>query len=291
MLMFEKFMIKDIANPATFLGAVFYALLLLFIAWLAAHFFRLAVVRLLESDEHGRFDRTVAIFLTQLVQIGIYLVALIFYAHLIPELHSVGTALLAGASIASIVIGLAAQNTLGNLVAGISLLLYRPFYIGDRVQISAPTGLETGDIESLTLGYTVLRTFDNRRVVVPNSAMASQITINLTTKDPRVMAVVPISIGYACDIDKARSVLTALAKRSTRVQEVVGCPVSQLGDSSVTLSLRVWCANAEDAKQVEFDLYEQAKKRFDQEGIEIPYRYTNVVLKKEGSCEKDQPSR
>jgi len=282
-LMFEKFMIKDIANPTTFWGAVFYALLLLFMAWLAAHLFRLAVVRLIENDEHGRFDHTVAMFLTQLVQIGIYLVALIFYAHVIPELRSVGTALLTGAGIASIVIGLAAQNTLGNLVAGISLLLYRPFYMGDRVQISAPTGLETGDVESLTLGYTVLKTFDNRRVVVPNSVMASQISINLTSKDPRVMAVVPISIGYDSDIDKARSILMALAQRNTRVQEAVGCPVSQLANSSVTLSLRVWCANADDAKQVEFDLYEQAKKRFDQEGIEIPYPYTNVVLKKEGS--------
>lgn len=69
------------------------------------------------------FDRTMAIFLTQLVQIGIYLMALIFYAHLIPVLRSVGTALLTGASIVSIVIGLAAQNALGNLIAGISLLL------------------------------------------------------------------------------------------------------------------------------------------------------------------------
>src|SRR5581483_1757058 len=113
------------------------------------------------------------------------------------ELRSLGTAFLTGVSIASVVIGLAAQNTLGNLIAGFSLVLYRPFQIGDRVQITAPTGLETGDVETLTLGYTVLRTFDNRRIVVPNSAMASQVMINLTSIDPRVMAVVPIGIGYA----------------------------------------------------------------------------------------------
>lgn len=96
------------------------------------------------------------------------------------------------------------------------------------------------------------------------------------------MTVVPISIGYASDIDKARSILTTLIQSHPLVQEIVGCPVTQLRDSSVTLSVRAWCANAEAAKQVEFDLYEQAKKRFDQEEIKIPYPYTNIVLKKEG---------
>ena len=84
------------------------------------------------------------------------------------------------------VLGLAAQNTLGNLIAGISLLLYRPFNLGDRLQVMAPTGLETGIVESLTLGYTLLKTDDNRRVVVPNSLMASQTAINLTANDPRI---------------------------------------------------------------------------------------------------------
>ena len=179
-------------------------------------------------------------------------------------------------------IGLAAQNTLGNVIAGISLLLYRPFVVGDRVQVSAPTGLEIGVVESITLGYTVLKTYDNRRVVVPNSAMASQVTINLTTKDPRVMAVVPIGIGYSADINKARKILVELAKTHPNVQEVAGCPVTQLGNSSVILSLRAWCEDSVAALNVQYDIYEQAKNRFDREGIELPFPYTNVVLKKEG---------
>jgi small conductance mechanosensitive channel len=122
-------------------------------------------------------DRTTINFLAQ---IGVWLFAFISYAHLVPALASLGTAWLAGVSVISVIMGLAAQNTLGNLIAGISLILYRPFKVGDRLQITAPTGLETGTVESLNLGYTVLKTDDNRRVVVPNSAMASQTTINLT---------------------------------------------------------------------------------------------------------------
>jgi small-conductance mechanosensitive channel len=72
---------------------------------------------------------------------------------------------------------LAAQNTLGNLIAGLSLLLYRPFQVGDSVQLTAPTGIEIGKVVDLTLGYTVIRTPEDRQIVVPNSVMANQAII------------------------------------------------------------------------------------------------------------------
>jgi small conductance mechanosensitive channel len=175
----EKFLDENLLNPGTLPGAIFYGLVFLVLALLAVRLVRLMVAQTLRRDHKHLIDRTVATFLTQLVQIVIYLLAFTLYAHLIPALRSLGTALLTGVSVASVVIGLAAQNTLGNLIAGISLLLYRPFQVGDRVQINAPTGLETGTVENLTLGYTILRTFDNRQIVVPNSAMANQVTINL----------------------------------------------------------------------------------------------------------------
>jgi small-conductance mechanosensitive channel len=79
----------------------------------------------------------------------------------------------------SIVIGLAAQNTMGNFVAGIAVLLYRPFHVGETVQVAAPMGHETGIVERITLGYTILITVDQRRVMVPNSVVLSQTTVNL----------------------------------------------------------------------------------------------------------------
>jgi small conductance mechanosensitive channel len=173
---------RTFLNPATLSGALFYAVAFLLLAWLAARGLQVAVKKALQEDVRGLIDRTAATFLRQLAQIAIYVAALILYAHLVPALRALGNALLTGASVASIVVGLAAQNTLGSLIAGISLLLYRPFEVGDRVQVSAPTGVETGVVERLTLGYTILVASDNRRVVIPNSAMASQITINLGAK-------------------------------------------------------------------------------------------------------------
>lgn len=273
--------LRDLPNPSTLTGAIFYALLFLILGIIVSRFVRLAIAQVTKHDSRHLVDPAVVSFLSQLSRIFIYIVAFTLYAHLIPALRALGTALLTGVSVASVVIGLAAQNTLGNLIAGISLLIYRPFRIGDRVQVTAPTGLEIGTIESLTLGYTILQTFDNRRIVVPNSVMANQVTINHTAVTPRQMAIVPINIGYSAHIDRARQILLELAEAHALVEEVVSCPVTQLGSSGIVLTLRAWCANVGDAKLVEFDLYEQVKTIFDREGIEIPFPYTNVVLKKE----------
>jgi small-conductance mechanosensitive channel len=277
----EHLLSHDVFNPATALGALAYGLLFLVLAVVISHLLRVTARRALKLHHRHLVDRTSANFVIQLSQIGIFIIALMLYAHLIPRLRTFGTALLASVSVVSVIIGLAAQNTLGNLIAGISLLLYRPFEVGDRLQVNGPSGPEIGTVEVLNLGYTVIQTYDNRRVVVPNSAIATQVTVNYTTQDTRIMVMVPIGISYSSDIDKAREILLDLARNHPLITEAVNCPVTDLGNSSVNLSLRAWCESPMDAKRVEFDLYEAAKKRFDREGIEIPFPYTNVVLKRE----------
>ncbi|MCB9149178.1 MAG: mechanosensitive ion channel family protein [Caldilineaceae bacterium] len=265
-------------NPNSIVGAVAYFVVFMLIALIVARTLRAAFTAALKRDTHGLIDRTTTLFLAQVTQIVVYIIAFTLYAHVVPVLNSLGTALLTGVSVSAVVIGLAAQSTLANFISGISLLLYRPFSLGDSVQINAPSGLETGVVNSLTLGYTVLETFDNRHIVVPNSVMATQITVNLTRVDPRAMAIVPINISYASDVEKARQILVNLAEAHPLVKEVVNCPLIALGDSAVTLSLRAWCANAGDASQVEFALYEQIIDRYGQAGIELPYPYSNVIL-------------
>lgn len=170
----------DLLNPRTGTGAVFYAVLLLTAAGVLATVLRLSINNLLRRDTKHHIDRTYALFLIQFIQIGIFVFFVILYTHLIPALHALATALLTGVSVVSVIFGLAAQNTLGNLVAGIAVLLYRPFRVGDTIQVTAPKGNEIGEVESISLGYTVLVTSDHRRVMVPNSAVMNQTTVNLT---------------------------------------------------------------------------------------------------------------
>lgn len=166
-------------DPRTVLGALTLAVVFL----LAATALAALVRRVAKRVKPHLSDVTGLAFASGLGQILAYLVTFVLYAHLIPELRALGTALLAGVSVVSVVLGLAAQNTLGNLVAGLSLVLYRPIRVGDRVQLTTPIGLTTATVELLSLGYTTLRAADGNQILVPNSVMMSSVVIRLAGND------------------------------------------------------------------------------------------------------------
>ncbi len=165
--------LADFLNPAVLPGALVYAafflLLAILIAWL--------VHLLMQRSMRRATDPTGFHFVDQLLRVLVFIVMIILYAQLVPPLRAMGAALLASVSIASIIIGLAAQTTLGNLIAGFALLLYRPFRIGDVVQLNTPKGVMTAKVESLTLGYTFLRDEKEDQIIVPNSVMANVVII------------------------------------------------------------------------------------------------------------------
>ena len=281
MNIFEQIKTNGFFSRSTIEGAIFYAVVFAVAAWLFGQLLRVMVQRALARDKHDHIDRMGVKFFAKLLRYCVYIVAVVAYAHFVPALSGLGAASLTSISVITIVVGLAAQNTLGNLVAGISLLLYRPFKLGDRLQVLAPTGVETGTVESLTLGYTLLKTDDNRRLVVPNSLMASQTSINLTGDDPRILCSVPISISNGADIDNARDILLALAGKHPKVLAVSGCPLTQVGSSGLVLTLDVWCADALTAITLRSDLMEQATKQFAVNGIAIPFPQTIRVVNDE----------
>jgi small-conductance mechanosensitive channel len=171
-------------------------------------------------------------------------VVLILYAHLIPALRSMGTALLAGAGVVSVVIGLAAQSTLGNLVAGISIAIYRPFRLGDTLQVTAPTGTDIGVVELISLGYTTLRAPDGHMIVLPNAIAASQVTINLNTTYAPWPITITIRLSRDADIDAARQLAIAVAVEDAGQQAVVGCSLTKIDAAAITLELRFKAADA-----------------------------------------------
>jgi small-conductance mechanosensitive channel len=165
----------DYINPATLPGAIVYALVFLLLAILVARLVHLLVRRSMQRAS----DQTGFRFVDQFLQVLVFIIMVILYAQLVPPLRSLGTAMLASVSIASIVLGLAAQSTLGNLIAGFALLLYRPFRVGERVQLTTPRGLMTARIEALTLGYTLLKDDEGNEIIVPNSVMATVVVVRI----------------------------------------------------------------------------------------------------------------
>ena len=255
-------------HPDTLIGALVYLVIFVLIAQLLSRGLRIAVGGALVRRTH--LDRTTMIFLQQFGIAVIWVVMLILYAHLIPVLRSLGTALLTGASIASVVIGLAAQSTLGNLVAGVAITLYRPFRLGDRLQVSAPTGTEIGNVETLSLGYTTLRTDDGRFVVLPNSIAASQVTINLSASQahtPAPLAIV-IRIDRETDVEAARHAAVSTAHALAGDRAVVGCFVTRMDATGTTLELRIPSPPASERDSLRSKLLEQLAKRFAASGLD-----------------------
>jgi small conductance mechanosensitive channel len=165
-------------DPNHIVGALLLLVLLLLVgAILSRLVHRLA--RALREDRSEHIDQITLSFLGHLSTLVLWVLLLTIYAHLVPALNRLGTALLAGVSLMSVILGFAAQTTLGNLVAGIALVLYKPFERGDRLQIQAPTGLEVGEVEEISLGYTVLQTADRRQIIISNGTMAQQTMIRL----------------------------------------------------------------------------------------------------------------
>jgi small-conductance mechanosensitive channel len=270
----DKFwdVVLDLLNPGTGLGAVFFALVFIFGAWLAGRAVRLAVHRYLDKTERAGADPTGIRFLGKLANLGVYICAFLIYSHIVPALKDLGSASLASVGVLSVVLGLAAQSTLGNLISGISLVLYRPFKLGDQLQVPVPTGTETGVVESINLGYTVLRTADQRRLVIPNSTMASQASINLSLARKGAPCSLAIILAATTDPAPARKILTDLAKAHPKTIAVDGCNVTALSGAGTMLALNVWCADADTAVLLKSDLLEAAKKQFDAAGIKIARR-------------------
>jgi small-conductance mechanosensitive channel len=230
----------------------------------------MATSRILLHEGNALVDRTVVLFLTQLAQILIYVIGLIIYFHIVPALNKLGTALLTGVSVMSVVFGLAAQNTLSNLVAGCTLLLYRPFHIDDLVQVATPTGTEYGIVERLTLGYTMLRTLDDRLVVVPNSLMASQVSLNLNRRSLHFMAIVPMGVSDIGRVQEVRKVLIESAKSNPKIHKIINCHSQLLEDGGAVLSLRGWCSSDTAAKEAEKEITVDVRQAFATQSILFP---------------------
>ncbi len=165
-------------NPTTITGALLLAVIFLGLSIGLS----MIVRRIAHRIEKHLSDITAVRYSSLLVEVLIFIVGFILYAHLIPELRALGSALLAGISVTSIIVGLAAQQTLSNLIAGFSLILYRPVKIGDLIQLNTPRGLITARVEGINLGFTSLVNDEKLEIIVPNTIMMTSTLIRLENK-------------------------------------------------------------------------------------------------------------
>ena len=188
------------------------------------------------------------------------------------------TSFVAAIGAAGLAIGLALQGSLANFAGGVLILLFRPFRIGDWIEAQGVAGT----VDSIQIFHTVLRTGDNKTVIVPNGNLSNGIITN-TNRQPTRKVVFDVGVDYEADLQKARQVLLDLAKDERVMQDPAPqAVISTLGDSSITVSLRVWVKTA-DYWDVMFMLNELSRDRLKAAGIDIPFPQRVIRVVQEGA--------
>lgn len=184
------------------------------------------------------------------------------------------TSLIAVMGAAGLAIGLALQGSLSNFAAGVLIVIFRPYRVGDFVEAAGISGAVV-QVQILT---TVLKTPDNKQIIVPNSEIMSSIITNYSANDTRRVDMT-VGVSYDDDLDKVRKTLQELVDADERILKDPECliAVSELADSSVNFHVRPW-VKTEDYWGVYFELTENIKKRFDQESISFPFPQQDVHL-------------
>jgi small conductance mechanosensitive channel len=179
---------------------------------------------------------------------------------------------------AGLAVGLALQGSLANFAAGILLIIFRPIKVNDFVEVAGATGV----VERVDIFTTQLKTPDNKTVIIPNAQLTANNITNYTAKGTRRVDLV-VGVSYSDDIDKVRSLIEDELKKDNRIltDPAPTILVLELADSSVNFGVRPW-AKADDYWGVYFDLTENLKKRFDAEGVSIPFPQRDVHMFNEG---------
>jgi small conductance mechanosensitive channel len=247
------------------------ALVVLIIGWLLSGFLSSLIKKRIVASP--RVDDTLGSFAASVVK---WLILLITVIAVLQLFGIQATSLVAILGAASLAIGLALQGTLSDLAAGVMLILFRPYKLGQYVDI----GGTAGTVKDINLFMTELSTADNVQILMPNGKAWGAIVTNYSTHPTR-RCDFTFGIDYSDDIDKAMKIILDLASKDGRVHKdpEPWVRVTNLGDSSVDLGVRLWC-DAAEYWNLKFDMTKAVKEAFDAGGVSIPYPHSVEIQKK-----------
>ena len=266
-----KTLLEQASDPNTYIPWVINIAIAISILVLGRYLAKFILMLVRRGLQRADFDEILRNFICSLLKSFLYLVVLVV------ALDQVGvntTSLVALIGAAGLAIGLALQDSLKNFAAGVMLVVFRPFSVGDFVE----AGGTSGKVERVNIFSTTFVSADNKEIIAPNGAIFSGTIVNFSANDERRVEWI-FGIGYEDDIRIARDTIKRQLDGDERVLKspepliVVG----ELADSSVNLTVRAW-VKTEDYWGVNFDILEQVKTQFDEKGISIPYPQQDVHL-------------
>jgi small-conductance mechanosensitive channel len=252
------------------------AAIIIIVAWIATRIinivmsrWRMRVVARQPKEAEGISPAETKIdMLRRLVHVIIYFLAFIIFLFQFPQIRGVGTTILASAGVLTIVIGMAAQSTLSNVIAGIALSFSQPVRLNDAVIYDN----DWGWVEEITLMHTVIRTWDNRRLIIPNGVMNNSVIQNWTIKDSWLLAIVMVYVDYTCDVAQIREWVKKIIDESpyTTEEKIAVAEVVDFTEKSMVIRILGKSWDSSNTWNLRCDIREKLIKKFHEAGIPLP---------------------
>lgn len=254
----------------TYAWQIVFALIILVLGRYIAKYLCRFAVRVMERS---KMDTTLSKFLSGIIY---YVCMAVVIIAALNQLGIETTSIVAVLATAGLAVGLALKDSLANFAAGVMIIIFRPFVIGDYVEAGGTSGV----VEAIGIFTTQMNTLDNKTIIVPNSSIINGTITNYSAKDTRRIDLT-IGISYDADIKKAKLIMADIASADQRVLKdpAPTIAVAELADNSVNMAYRLWVKSV-DYWNVYFDTLETVKLRFDSEGIGIPFPQMDVHINK-----------
>ena len=267
---------------------IFYIATILIISIILASVVDHLFKKMIKKAVENRTDPTSYKFLRYLSVVGIYFIGLILITLAFPSLRSIAHTAIGGAGVLAIVIGVASQEALANLVGGVFIIAFKPFKVGDVIRLSDNL---VGTVHDITLRHTVIRNYENKMIVIPNSIINKEKVTNYDMEERRICQWIEIGISYDSDVELAKKIMQEECENHPDILDTrneldltnnipkVIVRVTNLGDSSVTIRAWAWSLDFASGFKMKCELLESIKKSFDEQGIEIPFPHRTLVFK------------
>ncbi len=282
-------MTELVAALVEFLGDGFIPLLIIALTIIFGKFIhRVLEKKYKKSIPFSPAERTDMVFLKHFSTFAIAIIGLFLVANSIPALHAFSVSIFAGAGVLAVIIGFASQQAFANIMSGVFITMFKPFRVGDLIKIKSDI---IGIVEDITLRHTVIRSFENKKIIIPNAVISNEIIENAGLGDEKICKFIDVNISYDSNIDNAMRIMQEESVRhpyfldnrnhDEKKQNLppVIVRVMGFGDSGINLRAWVWAKYPNAAFIMGCDLHKTIKERFDKEGIEISYPYRAIVYK------------
>ena len=248
----------------------FIALIILIIGFKLINFL---INRLKKGKGFNKLEKTTGSFLASMLSVLLKSIVIVTCAG---ELGIPMTSIITLIGSVGLALGLALQGGLSNIAGGVMIMIFKPFRVGDFID----NGTNSGTVKEINIFHTVMSTYDNKMIVIPNGNLSNSVVINYSRYPERLLDI-PVTVDYKSNLDDVKKVLTKIAEKCQyRVENKdILIALKEHADSSLVYTFRIWVKNS-DYWQAKFELLEEIKREFDKNNISIPYPQLDVHLDK-----------